>query len=324
VTPADYIRERWRRPIIQLEGGSWTKKVGCYLRKDLEELSSADAEDGAKVANPLVLYSKGTLYFLRRQSLDQPRVVDDSLRLNVSISLLEGPSHLLDGWDPENTVSVMLGLAPPGLDQRAGYALCRKARRLYDYWVRCHNVEVKATRSEAQTWQKISDRRKNDFDVGDAVWILPGRVRQGSTKKAVEPSADFRCKLQIEGSRHNLCPWDVCRLKPRVFFPVSTTMEVKIAEQGDFDLFPEGVSELEPKQSVYEMESIRDVRWVIWSRTSRRVRENLVRWKGCPEPERFPVSQLNCGTLQNRFNKGARAQARAMQSEDDPLELCAQ
>jgi len=156
--------------------------------------------------------------------------------------------------------------------------------------------------------------------------FLPGRVRQGSTKKAVEPSADFRCKLQIEGSGHNLCPWDVCRLKPRVFFPVSTTMEVEIAEQGDFDLFPEGVSELEPKQSVYEMESIRDVRWVKWSRTSRRVREYLVRWKGCPEPERFPVLQLNCGTLQNRFNKGARAQAqfRAMQSEDDPLELCAQ
>jgi hypothetical protein len=227
-----------------------------------------------------------------------------------------------------------------GLDQQTAYEWRRKVQRQYEYaqsWARDLQAEAKEKRSEAQTeaWQKLSDRLKSGFVVGDSVWLFLGRVQPGLTKqfahlwhgpfRILETSDDFRCKLKVEGSGYKLYPWvHVSRLKPRALFPDRPTTEVEVAEEDDFDaaLLPEDVSEPDESQSVYEVELIRDVRWVKRTRTSRRVREYLIKWKGYPELEWLPVSQLNCGALLYEFNKGARAQARfrAMQSGDDPPE----
>ncbi|OWY94565.1 hypothetical protein PHMEG_00035667, partial [Phytophthora megakarya] len=77
----------------------------------------------------------------------------------------------------------------------------------------------------------------------------------------------------------------------------------------------------EPDSSndVFEVESIRDVRWVKHTLTARRSREYLVKLKGYDDPEWIPVTQLNCGSLLYEFNKGTRARARfqAIQAGDD-------
>ncbi|OWZ05160.1 hypothetical protein PHMEG_00022803 [Phytophthora megakarya] len=69
----------------------------------------------------------------------------------------------------------------------------------------------------------------------------------------------------------------------------------------------------------YEVERILDLRWTKRTRTSRRIREYLIKWKGYVDPEWIPLSQLNCGALLYEFNQGARARTRfrAMQGGDD-------
>jgi hypothetical protein len=64
------------------------------------------------------------------------------------------------------------------------------------------------------------------------------------------------------------------------------------------------------------VEKILDVRWSKRTRTSRRLREYLVKWKGYDDPEWIPMTQLNCGALLYEFNQGAKARARfrAMQA----------
>ncbi|KAG6586670.1 reverse transcriptase [Phytophthora cinnamomi] len=138
----------------------------------------------------------------------------------------------------------------------------------------------------------------------------------------METSDGFRCKLKIEGSGYKLYPWvHISRLKPRALFPNRPTEDVEVAEEDDFDaaILPEDVDGPDEAQNEYEVENIRDVRWVKRSRTSRRVREYLVKWKGYSELEWLPVSQLNCGALLYEFNQGAKAQARfrAMQAGDE-------
>lgn len=60
-------------------------------------------------------------------------------------------------------------------------------------------------------------------------------------------------------------------------------------------------------QSTYEVDSIQDVRWVKRTRTSKRVREYLVKWKGYSGPDWLPMSQLTCGALLYDFNQSAKA-----------------
>ncbi|KAE8877320.1 hypothetical protein PF003_g38562 [Phytophthora fragariae] len=192
----------------------------------------------------------------------------------------------------------------------------------------------KAKRSEAQTkiWQELSERLKKGFAVGDAVWLYLARVQPGLTKKfahrwhgpfrILETSDDFRCKLKIEGSGYKLYPWvHVSRLKPRALFPDRPTEEIEVAEEDDFDaaLLAEDVDSPDEAQDEYEVESIQDVRWVKRTRTSKRVREYLVKWKGYTETDWLPMSQLNCGALLYDFNQSAKAQARfrAMQAGDE-------
>ncbi|KAE8882926.1 hypothetical protein PF003_g33021 [Phytophthora fragariae] len=221
---------------------------------------------------------------------------------------LDTPFYLVHGWDPQNTVSAMLGPRPTGLDQKTAYEWRRGVQRQYEYaqaWAKDLQAQAKAKRSEAQTkiWQELSERLKKGFAVGDAVWLYLARVQPGLTKKfahlwhgpfrILETPDDFRCKLKIEGSGYKLYPWvHVSRLKPRALFPDRPTEEVKVAEEDDFDaaLLAEDVNSPGEAQSEYEVESIQDVRWVKRTRTSKRVREYLVKWKGYTETDWLPMS----------------------------------
>jgi hypothetical protein len=94
-----------------------------------------------------------------------------------------------------------------------------------------------------------------------------------------------------------------------------------VDEDDDFDaaLLPEDSWEPDRLNDEYEVEKILDVRWSKRTRTSRRLREYLVKWKGYDDPEWIPMTQLNCGALLYEFNQGAKARARfrAMQAGDD-------
>ncbi|KAE9252277.1 hypothetical protein PF002_g3904 [Phytophthora fragariae] len=268
---------------------------------------------------------------------DQVEKLMWALNMSLDATRLDTPFYLVHGWDPQSTVSAMLGPRPAGVDQRTAYEWRRGVQRQYEYaqaWAKDLQAQAKAKRSEAQTktWQELSERLKKGFAVGDAVWLYLARVHPGLTKKfahlwhgpfrILETSNDFRCKLKIQGSGYKLYPWvHVSRLKPRVLFPDRPTEEIEVAEEDDFDaaLLAEDVDDPDEAQSEYEVESIPDVRWVKRTRTSKRVREDLVKWKGYSEPDWLPMSQLNCGALFYDFNKGAKAQARfkAMQAGDE-------
>ncbi|KAG6579909.1 reverse transcriptase [Phytophthora cinnamomi] len=275
---------------------------------------------------------------------DQVEKLMWALNTSFDATRLDTPFYLVHGWDPKSTVSAMLGSPPAGLDQRTAYEWRRNVQRRYEYaqaWAKDLQAKAKEKRSKAQTkvWAELSERLKSGFAVGDAVWLYLARVQPGLSKKfahlwhgpfrILEVSDDYRCKLKIEGTGYKLYPWvHVSRLKPRALFPDRPTAEIEVSEEDDLDaaLLPEDIDEPDETQDVYEVEAIRDVRWVKRTRTSRRVREYLVKWKGYSELEWLPMSQLNCGALLYEFNKSTRAQARfkAMQAGDEPPEPEAQ
>ncbi|GMF47851.1 unnamed protein product [Phytophthora fragariaefolia] len=93
--------------------------------------------------------------------------------------------------------------------------------------------------------------------------------------------------------------------------PKRPTVEIEVEEDDDFDaaLLPEDSWEPDSERNEYEVEKIMDLRWSKRTRTSRRTREYLVKWKGYDDPEWLPLSQLSCGALLCTFNQGARVRA---------------
>jgi hypothetical protein len=127
-------------------------------------------------------------------------------------------------------------------------------------------------------------------------------------------------KLRIENAGYRVNLWvHVSRLKPRALFPRRSTVEVEVDDKDDFDaaLLPEDSWEPDEESDQYEVEKILDTRWSKKTRTSRRTREYLVKWKGYDDW--LPVSKLSCGALPYEFNQGAHAIARfpSMQAGDD-------
>ncbi|OWZ13555.1 hypothetical protein PHMEG_00013101 [Phytophthora megakarya] len=61
-------------------------------------------------------------------------------------------------------------------------------------------------------WKQLTDRLKDDFEVGDSVWLYLARVRPRLTKKLAhiwhgpfwirEKGSDFRYCLQVEGMEY--------------------------------------------------------------------------------------------------------------------------
>ncbi|KAE9261067.1 hypothetical protein PR003_g34090, partial [Phytophthora rubi] len=153
---------------------------------------------------------------------DQVEKLMWALNTSFDATRLDTPFYLVHGWDPQSTVSAMLGPRPTGLDQKTAYEWRRGVQRQYEYaqaWAKDLQAQAKAKRSEAQTkiCQELSERLKKGFAVGDAVWLYLARVQPGLTKKfahlwhgpfrILETSDDFRCKLKIEGSGYKLYPW---------------------------------------------------------------------------------------------------------------------
>jgi hypothetical protein len=102
-------------------------------------------------------------------------------------------------------------------------------------------------------------------------------------------------------------PWvHVSRLKPRVVHPRRPTNQIDVDDDDDFDaaLLSEDSWEADNANDEYEVEKILDLRWSKRTRTSRRVREYLVKWKGYSEPDWVPASQLSCGALLYEYNQG--------------------
>ncbi|KAK1928984.1 Ribonuclease HI [Phytophthora citrophthora] len=178
----------------------------------------------------------------------------------------------------------------------------------------------------------VLDSRDSGFAVGDAVWLYIPKVQTGLSRKLAhmwhgpfridEMLDDFRVRLKVEDTGYRVNPWvHVSRLKPRALFPRRPTMELEIPEDDDFDaaLLPEDSWEPDTENDEYEVEKILDTRWSKRTRTSRRLREYLVKWKGYDETEWLPLSKLNCGALLYEFNQSARARARfqTMQAGDD-------
>ncbi|OWZ05932.1 LOW QUALITY PROTEIN: hypothetical protein PHMEG_00021890 [Phytophthora megakarya] len=194
-----------------------------------------------------------------------------------------------------------------------------------------HDLQKKAkrARSAAQTrkWRERSDRVKAGFEAGDSVWLYIPKVRTGLSRKLAHLwhgpfridaiHDDFRVKLKIPGTGYRVNPWvHISRLKPRALFPKRPTSEIRVSEEGGFDaaLLPEDSWEPDTTQDEYEVEEILDLRWIKRTRTSKRSREYLIKWKGFTD-----LAQLNCGALLYEFDQGAKARARfqAMQAGDD-------
>ncbi|OWZ07815.1 reverse transcriptase [Phytophthora megakarya] len=181
-------------------------------------------------------------------------------------------------------------------------------------------------------WRQLTNRLKEGFEVGDSVWLYLARVRPELTKKLahlwhgpfriLEKGNDYRYRLQVEGTEYRFYPWvHVSRLKPRAKYPELPSEAMSIPEDDDFDaaLLREDSWEPDEGSGEYEVKAILDVRWVTRTRTSRRVKEYQVKWKGYEAPDWVPQGRLNCGRLLYEFDQGERARVRfqAMQSGDE-------
>ncbi|POM78897.1 Reverse transcriptase [Phytophthora palmivora] len=175
-----------------------------------------------------------------------------------------------------------------------------------------HRKKGKRVRSAEQTrkWKKLSERLRSGFAAGDAVWLYIPKVQPGLSRKLAhmwhgpfriqEIHDDFRVKLRVENTGYRVNPWvHVIRLKPRALFPKRPIVEIEVSEDDDFDaaLLPEDSWEPDVVNDEYKVERILDLRWTKRTRTPRRIREYLVKWKGYDKTEWLPVSKLNCGAL---------------------------
>ncbi|OWY93767.1 LOW QUALITY PROTEIN: reverse transcriptase [Phytophthora megakarya] len=127
--------------------------------------------------------------------------------------------------------------------------------------------------------RELSDRVKAGFEAGDSVWLYIPNVRTGLSRNLTHL---WHGPFRIDEIH------DDSRLGIRHC--------------------PE-----------YEVEEILDLRWIKRTRTSKRSREYLIKWKNYPDLEWIPLAQLNCGTLLYEFDQGAKPRARfqAMQAGDD-------
>ncbi|KAE9293663.1 hypothetical protein PR003_g24450 [Phytophthora rubi] len=260
-----------------------------------------------------------------------------ALNTSFDATRLDTPFYLVHGWDAQGTASAMLGPKPSSLPERTAYECRRKFQRDYSYALACaEDLQRKArrARSEEQTrkWQELSERLKAGFETGDAVWLYIPKVQPGLSRKLAhlwhgpfrieEIQDDLRVRLKVEDTGYRVNPWvHVIRLKPRAVFPKRPTMELDLEDDDDFDaaLLPEDSWEPDNSNDEYEVKKILDLRWVKRTRTAKRTREYLVKWKGYDDPDWTPVSQLSCGALLYEFNQGAKARARfqTMQAGDD-------
>ncbi|OWZ00817.1 LOW QUALITY PROTEIN: reverse transcriptase [Phytophthora megakarya] len=212
---------------------------------------------------------------------------------------LDTPFYLVHGWDAQGTISSMLGPKPSSLPERTAYEWRRKFQRDYSYARACAKdlqKKTKRLRSEAQTqkWRELSGRRS-----------VP-KVQPGLSRKLAhlwhgpfridEVHDDFRVKLKIDGTGYRVNLWvHISRLKPRALFPKRPSDEITLDENDDLDaeLLPADSWEANNQDDEYEGERILDLRCIKHTRTSRRTREYLVKWKGYVDPEWIPLSQLN-------------------------------
>ncbi|OWY93849.1 LOW QUALITY PROTEIN: hypothetical protein PHMEG_00036596 [Phytophthora megakarya] len=243
-----------------------------------------------------------------------------ALNTSFDAARLDTPFYLVHGCDAQGTISAML------VQERTALEWRRKMQLDYSYALACaEDLKKKAqrARSAAQTrkWRELSDRVKAGFEAGDSVrlsrklahlWYGPFRID--------EIHDDFRVKLKIPGTGYRVNPWvHISRLEPRALFPKRPTSEIQVSEDGDFDaaLPPEDSWDPDTAQDEYEVEEILDLSKR--TRTSKRPREYLIKWKSYLDPEWIPLAQLNCGALLYEFDQSAKAKARFqdMQAGDD-------
>ncbi|KAE8875617.1 hypothetical protein PF003_g40229 [Phytophthora fragariae] len=222
----------------------------------------------------------------------------------------------------------MLGPRPSSVQEKTAYEWRRKFQRDYSYALACAEdlqVQAKKMRSDVQTqkWKELTERLKTGFEKGDAVWLYIPKVQTGLSRKLAlmwhgpfridEVHDDFRVRLKVEGTGYRVNPWvHISRLKPRALHPKRPVEEVEVGEDDDFDtaLLPEDSWEPDSGRDEYEVEKILDLRWFKRTRTSKRSKEFLIKWKNYDDPEWLPVSQLSCGALLYEFNPSAKAKAR--------------
>ncbi|POM68376.1 Hypothetical protein PHPALM_15470 [Phytophthora palmivora] len=226
-----------------------------------------------------------------------------ALNTSFDATRLETPFYLVHGWDAQNTISAMLGPKPASVPERSAYEWRRKMQRDYSYAMAfAEDLQKKAKRhrSEIQTqkWKELSDRLKSEFTEGDSVWLYIPKVQTGLSRKLAhlwhgpfridEVHEDFRVKLKVEGTGYRVNPWvHISRLKPRALFPKRPIVEIDVEDDDDLDaaLLPEDSWTPDAGNGEYEVEKILDLRWSKRTRTSKRSREYLVKWKGYDEPE---------------------------------------
>ncbi|OWY91552.1 hypothetical protein PHMEG_00039816 [Phytophthora megakarya] len=187
--------------------------------------------------------------------------------------------------------------------------------RDYSYAKACaEDLQNKARRHrsdlQTQKWKELSERLKAGFQKGDAVWLYIPKVQTGLSKKLAHLwHGPFRIDEVLDDFR-----------SPEAKSIISQKAD-EVDEEDDFGaaLVPEDSWEADAQKDEYEVEKILDLIWSKKTRTSKRRREYLVKWKNYDDPEWLPVSQLNCGALLYEFNQGARARARfqSMQAGDD-------
>ncbi|POM59261.1 reverse transcriptase [Phytophthora palmivora] len=234
-----------------------------------------------------------------------------ALNTSFDATRLDTPFYLVHGWDAQSTILAMLGPKPSNVPERTAYEWRRRIQRDYGYAQACaEDQQRKAKRERAaiqtQKWKELSERVKAGYAVGDAVWLYIPKVQPGLSRKLahlwhgpfriIEVRDDFRVKLKVEDTGYRVNPWS-----SEAASPVPTTTDFAI------------------QNNEYEVEKILDLRWSKRTRTSKRIREYLIKWKGYDEPEWLPVSQLSCGALLYEFNQGAKARARfqTMQAGED-------
>ncbi|OWZ22834.1 LOW QUALITY PROTEIN: hypothetical protein PHMEG_0002388 [Phytophthora megakarya] len=133
---------------------------------------------------------------------------------------------LVHGWDVQGTVEAMVGDFFRDVQLLDAQEWRTKVQCPVEYarsWAQDLQAKAKKRRAEDHNrkWKELTDRLKDDFEVGDSI---------------LEKGSDFRYRLRVEGTEYRFYPWvHGSRLKSPAKYPGLPSETVDIPEDDDFD-----------------------------------------------------------------------------------------
>jgi ribonuclease HI len=252
-----------------------------------------------------------------------------ALNTSFSFVLKQTSFYLTHGWHPRTKLDAMV---PPidgsrkeveahkwrlSVCREHGYAMAHAAD------IQKKIMEDRAARHNERVRDSAAATTRMEYDRGDQVWVYFEAITPGLKKKLahkwhgpftiLERVSPAIYKLDVVRENRRIFPLlHIARLKLYVGEFDRPSMELREPPPIDLDeaILPEDSWEPDEEHDEYEVEEIIDMRHIRVTRSARRRREYLVKWKGYEETSWVKEEDMACGRLLFEFDERRKQQNR--------------